>query len=149
MTYGVDMIIPICHDDDNDGVDTSSSTGVAYAEAQGMYCGFPTNLSVRDTIVIQAGGFSRDYSAAGEGGFACGVLDHDLGGLNTEASTSTTTWNLTGDVLGKSFEITPHSDLVTHATSAKLQSNVNTRKSIAVSSRMTTFGLLCYVLKRA
>ena len=147
MTYGVDIIIPVCHDDDNDGVDTSSGAGVSYAEAQGMYSSFPTSLNARDLVIIQMGGFSRDYSAAGEGGFACGVTDHARSTLNTEASTSSTSYNLDADILSKRFTIVPHADLVTQASSTKKQCHVCIRKSIAVSSRMTAMGILCYVLK--
>ena len=147
MTNGIDRIIPICHDDDNDGVDTSSGSGVAHAAAQGIYCSMPTNLNFRDEIIVQFGGFSRDYSAAGEGGFGLAVLDHSLGTLNSEETVSTTSYNLDADILSKQFTLTPHADLLTHATSTKKQCFIGTRKSIAVNSRMTAMGLLAWVFK--
>jgi len=149
MTYGVDIIIPVCHDDDNDGVDTTSGSSVTYAStAQGLYSTLPTSLTARDQLVVQMGGWSRDYSAAGEGGFGIGVFDHDYNGsLNMEQTTSTTSYTMDADILSKQYIFTPHSDLVTHASSTKKQCWIGIRKSIAVNARSTAMGILTYVLK--
>lgn len=149
MTYGVDIIIPVCHDDDNDGIDTTSGSTITYqSTSQGVYSSLPTSLTARDQLVVQWGGWSRDYSAAGEGGFGIGVFDETYSGsLNTEQTTSTTSYNMNADILSNRFIFSPHSDLVTHASSTKKQCWIGIRKTIAVNSRMTAQGMLAYVLK--
>ena len=154
MTYGVDLIVPICHDDDNNSLESMALVNTTYTTANGIFCALPHDLTARDLIKIDCGGYTRSYTAANERGFAIAINSHDAptaSDLNQELSRATTSYTMGGaDTLSKSFTFTPHGAVVTHAGTTKKQAFICIRctgDTAGQNGTMACQGFLGYVLK--
>jgi hypothetical protein len=145
------MIIPVCHDDDNNGMETRPLTITDYTAATGITCVLPQRLTVRDRVYVDCGGFTRAYSSANERGFEICIKTHGIADLNTELTEGTTSYTMgDADTLSRRFVFTPHSDVVTQAGTTKKPVYIGIRcTGASANGTMACQGFLGFVLKGA
>jgi len=150
MTYGGNFILPVAQDNDNNGLDTPSGTTSTQENTNAFWCTLPPNMSTRDRLFVQIGGWSRDYSAAGEAGHSVVFTDHDQADLSTAGSEATTAYSFDGGPIdAKRYIVTPHADLLTHANTTKKQCWFTHKKNDGTSSRMCIINPCVFVVKAA